>query len=211
MILSSAFPTLILHRMWSIQTTKMLKSVTLFWTLSAESHSAWVSLLHTQSVKQDPLFPLSGYTGAGGLRVVMHFPERQMSEGSALQEMNRFLWKFSGALLRRRVQLGHEDGLRFLLFSDRYKHVVFASENLLRHILNAKGVVAGVGCAHEAFKICAPLQSPSFVAQVLQVENLWTWSHAIEKSQKFTATAREDGDLQRHIPPVTVCLPQAED
>lgn len=36
-------------------------------------------------------------------------------------------------------------------------------------------------------------------------------SHAIEKSQKFTATVRKDDDLQQHVPPVTVCLPQAED
>lgn len=52
--------------------------------------------------------------------MVMHFPERQMSESSALQEMNRFLPQFGRALLRQRVQSGHEDGLRLLLVTDRY-------------------------------------------------------------------------------------------
>lgn len=123
MTLSSAVPTLISHHMWSVEMTKMRKSKIKKWPCFRRSRLSHIRLeflccIHT--VKQDPLFPLSGYTGAGGLRVVMHFPERQMSEGSALQEMNRFLSKFSGALLRQKVQLGHEDGLRFLLVSDCY-------------------------------------------------------------------------------------------
>lgn len=159
----------LLRHMWSIDATEMLKSVTLFQALAAKPHSNSVSLLRPHRVKLDPPFPLSGYTGAGGLREVMRFPERQMSESSALQEMNRFLPQFGHALLRQRVQSGHKDGLRFLLVTDRYKHVALASENWCGHILRTKGAAQGTRGAHEVFSICVPSQLPSFAAQILQV------------------------------------------
>lgn len=51
--------------------------------------------------------------------------------------------------------------------------------------------MGGKGCAHEAWKVCAPLQLPSFVAQILQVENLWTRFPAI-RSHKSSQQLGEE-------------------